>query len=57
MPIREIRGQTPRLWFRLPILLTTDPADERRYKREELKAETAPLTLRAPVKEGLDVHG
>ena len=30
-------------------LLTTDPADERRYKREELKAETALRTLRAPV--------
>jgi hypothetical protein len=30
--------------------LTTDPADERRYKREELKAETFPFPLFPPVK-------
>ena len=31
------------------VLLTTDPADERRYKREELKAETPPFPPVKPI--------
>jgi hypothetical protein len=33
-----------------PFLFAADPADERRYKREELKAETPPFFLFPPVK-------